>query len=129
MLDASVKVSIRINEGGAEYKCCDQSKERTICQPVEILDSKCANQSKQEKILLQAKQHFHFRFYLTVRYGGWREQKMVFFRGKVGDVALEEAEHHRGQGGELPPASSQLHPRHGPKIASVSVDNLFFPPS
>ena len=54
---------------------------------------------------------------------------MVFFGGKVGDVALEEAEHHRGQGGELPPAGSQLHPGHGPKIASVSViDSFFYPP-
>ena len=45
---------------------------------------------------------------------------MVFLRGKVGLVPLQEGDDHRGQGGELPPAGSQLYPGYGPEIASVS---------
>ena len=45
---------------------------------------------------------------------------MVFLRGKVGLVPLEEGDDHRGQGGELPPAGCELYTGHGPEVASVS---------
>ena len=49
---------------------------------------------------------------------------MVLFRGEVHQLALEAAQHHCGQGGELQAAGGQFHPGHGPKAASVSTGTV-----
>ena len=49
---------------------------------------------------------------------------MVLFRGEVHQLALEAAQHHGGQGGELQAAGGQFHPGHGPKAASVSTGTV-----
>jgi len=46
---------------------------------------------------------------------------MVFLRGKVDQFPLQAGPDHRGQGGELSAAGSQLYPGHGPAIASDSI--------
>ena len=82
--------------------------------------------STNEKLLqvsYRLEQQFSLPVLFSVCYGGWRDEKMVFLRGEVGLLPLQEGEHHRGQGGELPPAGSQLYPGHGPEVASVSKKN------